>query len=288
MDYIKRRLSFSSDPDKDREEKMESGSTAEEGEKQSKASHLFESLSSKRATIWNDLTSRIKADKSSTSPSGSESNLSSKGASAVSPSTTTNGFLDTVRQKIQQVKQHYENGHAEEKRDKEVECAPLIDTTDTDHLSDAEVADDEADVTTESQERQDDGSEVTSALKSHPRKKLHKKQDSFTAEEVYLDQVASKVKSGLVPPDSDTVLVSPTRAVKEFSFSDASAKTKQRKTRTKHKPASGASSLMVPDNNNLINFDSMQNLNAIASSEPTPELIVHREDDGVFEYESSG
>lgn len=250
---------MNTDPDKDTEEK-------------SPSNNLLESLSSKRATLWNDFTSKIKSDKS-TPDSLSENGAASTHSSNAAASTS---FMDSVKQKLQSVRL-YENGLKTSDDDRvstEPECAPLINTEDTNSVgSDVAVC------------GESDTSELPATGTATPvtqRKKLNKRQDSFTAEEIYLDTVASQVKNGLVEPDSGTTLVSPSKAVQEFAFAESNG---TKKSKSSSKSASTSNRLTVT-NGNLINFDSVQNLSQAASSKA--ETIVHREDDGVFDYESSG
>jgi len=246
MDFIKRRLSTTIDPDKDQEEKVP------ETTEPSARSTILESISTKRNALWNDLTSKMKSDK--TSPSSTEG-----------PSKNGLDFMNTVRQKLQNVKL-YENTDtdSDEENDKRrgprnVEVAPLIDTGDNSSAG----ADDTA--TLGDVEEEGEASSSTSLV--NKRKQL-KKRDSFTAEEIYLDTVAAKVRAGEVAPDPHTVLVSPSRAVKEFEFRPKDSSSKNKKKASSNK-------LDVP-NGNLINFDSMQNLHKAVEQ---VETIVHREDE---------
>lgn len=105
---------------------------------------------------------------------------------------------------------------------------------------------------------------------------------------MYLDTVAAQVRCGLVKPDEDTALVSPSKAVAEFSFDNKDQGSgNSTKTQPKKKSCKGASkNTLAVSNGNLINFDSIQNISQAASS--VSETIIHHEDDGVFDYESSG
>lgn len=267
---------MASDPDKDKEEKTPA------------ANNLFESLSSKRTRLWNDFTSKIKSDKS-TPDTTSEADAPPQ----ISPSkagSNSSSFMESVKQKLQGVRLH-ENGRKASENERprgEPECAPLIDTADNSTAgsscgSDAAICG-ESDTIEQAGSLADDHTPSAGACSETAtrRKKLGKRADSFTAEEVYLDTVASQVRSGLVQPESETTLVSPSKAVQEFVFAESNAK---EKPQVVSKGSSSKNRLAVA-NGNLINFDSVQNLSQAASSKA--ETVVHREDDGVFDYESSG
>lgn len=265
MNFIKRRLSLTSDPDKDQEDQSQTSASSTNG-------NILDSLSTKRSAMWNDLTSRIRSDK--TSPNGTEPTADRKA------STKGFTFMDTVKQKLNSVRQQYDKGSlrtTEGDEKVEVECAPLIDT---DNLSDCA----SSDKATLGESLPNDTTLPESAVNPN-RRKLNKRQDSFTAEEVYLDTVAAKVKAGLVLPDTTSTLISPSRVVQEFSFSVDSDQTTSSAKTINSKRANGTRTLLVPDSN-LINFDSMQNLSSAAAC--GAEVIVHHEDDSVLDYESSG
>lgn len=282
MDFLKKRLSMHSDPDKDKEEKTQ---------EPNKPNKLLESFSNKRASLWNDFTSKMnKSDK--TTPEGSENDFVTIEASNTNTKTkpSLNGlaFMETVKQKLQSVRL-YENGDTDSDAENdrlrgEPECAPLIDTADNSEAGDSAHSDnatcgEESDAAVQITVN---GEETGAAAR---RKKLGKRQDSFTAEEVYLDTVAAQVRCGLVKPDAETALVSPSKAVAEFSFANKDKSRTQVKKKSNKTPSSNKNTLAV-SNGNLINFDSIQNLSQAASS--VAETIVHHEDDGVFDYESSG
>jgi len=262
MDFLKKRLSLNSDPEK------ESGG---------KASGILESLSNRRATLWNDFTSKMKSDRISADVSDAESDSGNK---SVNSGKT---FMDTVKEKLQRVKM-YENGEAASDagstklRGSEPECAPLIDTADnsSEDNSDIAIGSDTGSAPPPVQVKVTDESQMVPSTATR-RKRLGKKQDSFTAEEVYMDTVAAQLKNGLLEPDTSTTLVSPSKAVQEFSFADGKSGEKLLKSKK---------CTLTVSNSNLINFDSIQNLSSAASS--ISETIVHHEDDGVFDYESSG
>ena len=267
MNFIKRRFSLNSDPDKDREDQSEKSVGSGNG-------NILDSLSTKRSTMWNDFTSRIRSDKAS--PNGTEASGDDK------TSARSFTFMDSVKQKLNSVRQQYDKAslRSDGAASTEVECAPLVDTTLVDDLSDCA----SSDKATFGESLANDAP-VHDSAPIPARKKLGKRQDSFTAEEVYLDTVAAKVKAGLTPPDSKTTLISPSTAVQEFSFSEASNQKKPSAKATNQKRSNGKRTLLVPDSN-LINFDSMQNLSSAAVC--GAEIIVHREDDSVLDYESSG
>ena len=279
MDFLKKKLSMTSDPDKDKEEK-------------STPNNLLESFSNKRASLWNDFTAKInKSDR--TTPDGSSEVDAPVVAPPVpaeaetkhgKPSLNGLAFMETVKQKLQSVRL-YENGSDNGGSLRgEPECAPLIDTGDnssqggdSDHATCGESDAGGVTITVNGTEDQD-----------VRRKKFGKRQDSFTAEEVYLDTVAAQVRCGLVKPDMDAALVSPSKAVAEFTFDTKGNKPGVKKLRRKSSKSAAiaAKNTLQVANGNLINFDSIQNLRQAASN--AVETIVHHEDDGVFDYESSG
>lgn len=271
MDFIRRRFSLSADPDKDTEEKTPSG-------------NLLESLSSRRATLWSDFTSKIKSDKSDiSSPEGDSKNELEKqvnGGMSEGNGAVGKSFMESVRQRLQNVKRS-ENGDRE--RDGP-ECAPLIDTGDSegDGSDAATCGESEANGSTEIHVTVN-GASVSEV--GTRRKRLSKRQDSLTAEEVYLETVDAPVRNGVVKPDSRIqLLASPSKAIQEFTFNTANRRKKKASTGKKSSKAN-TNSLQV-DNGNLINFDSIHNLSEAATN--GAEIIVHREDDGVLDYESSG
>lgn len=242
---------------------------------------LLESISSKRATIWNGLTSRMKSDR--TTPNGTGSDIDYQPATANNKSDSLS-FMESVKLKLKKVHQQYERTEGdsdEEKSNSGIECAPLIDTADESNGNHSVTETDNA--TTHSEMAAAES--VTDAQDAGPRrKKLTKRQDSFTAEEIYLDTVAAKVKSGLIPPDPvDSSLISPSKAVKEFIFTDT---TKAKPKPKQKKPTPINNNRLTVNSSNLINFDSIQNLSSAAAQ--SAEIVVHREDDDVFDYESSG
>ncbi|XP_067936292.1 uncharacterized protein KIAA0513-like [Watersipora subatra] len=266
MDFIKRRLSMNADPDKDKEDKP--------------IGNLFESLSTKRASLWNDFTSKIKSTQS-TPDDQSEGDPVTPSPNA----STSASFMNAVKQKLQGVGL-YENGQRStglNKTDGEPECAPLIDTAD---CSSGDESDAAVCGASETSELVINSSETDGAPSINCRKKLSKRQDSVTAEEVYLDTVASHVKNGLMPPDSDTSIVSPSTAVQEFVFAEHSRKSKSAPSKKSAEGAKASNNHLALPNGNLINFDSMQNLSQAATSRA--ETVVHREEDQVLGYESSG
>ena len=281
MDFIRRRLSMSSaEPDINKEEKVEDSPTA--------AGHsptLLESISAKRASLWNDITSRVKSDH--TTPNGSEMDPPSQSATPSNKSSNPT-FMESVKQRLKLVHQQYEranNESDEERSGTNVECAPLIDTSDHEEADGNHSSVVETDNATTHSEVLDGSTAAPDTQDvGFKRKKLTKRQDSFTAEEVYLDTVAAKVKSGLLPPAPiDSNLISPSKAVKEFVFTDTKAK---EKPKLKQKKVQPSRTKLTVDNNNLINFDSIQNLSSAAAQ--SAEIIIHHEDEIVFDYESSG
>lgn len=265
---------MNTDPDKDKEEKTS-------------ANNLLESFSNKRASLWSDFTSKINNKSDRTTPDGSSEVDAPVAAVPTSKPHTKpplNGlaFMETVKQKLQSVRlleNGSENGGSLRG---EPECAPLIDTGDNSSQGDSDHAtwgESEAGAVTIT---------INGEEKDVRRKKFGKRQDSFTAEEIYLDTVAAQVRCGLNKPDDNAAaLVSPSKAVAEFAFGVKDSKTSIRKVKRKSSKSSVAEkNTLQVGNGNLINFDSIQNLSKAASS--AVETIVHHEDDGVFDYESSG
>lgn len=275
---------MNTDPDKDKEDKESSN-------------NILGSLSMRRATLWNDFTSKIRSGDKTTPDDGSD-----VAASTASPPATTltpppgKSFMESVREKLQSVKL-YENGDAADDcheannvdatENGKSESEPLISTSLTGPGQ--TFSDGDSDIATcgesETGEAAITDSGATEEMKCR-RKRLGKRQDSFTAEEVYLDTVAAQVRCGLVKPDPHTKLVSPSRAVQEFVFADEAKSTEG--SRAESRTANGVCSdnTLRVANGNLINFDSVHNLSQAASS--VAETVVHHEDDGVFDYESSG